>query len=128
MNRVSQPPIVESAKSSEPQGGGLKSVLLLSLLVLPGAGHVYLKYYARAAIFMLTSITLLWLLIDDAMHKADQISKMMVSGELALDVGAIMAALERASGLDPALLNQLSYGLLACWLLAAIDAWRLARR
>jgi hypothetical protein len=103
------------------------TALLLSVLVFPGAGHLYLKRRGRALLFIAPTVVALGYFLADAAKRAGEMADQIMTGSLGTDPVAIAAKLEQA-GPTPFLLNLAIYVMLACWIGATIDAWLLARR
>lgn len=101
--------------------------VLLSLLVFPGAGHLYLKHGLRAIAFLLPALLAVVYIFNQAMDEANRIVGQFAAGTTALDPAAITAQLEQSSG-NTTLANVASAVMLICWIGSAIDAWYLARR
>jgi hypothetical protein len=100
--------------------------VLLSLLVFPGAGHVYLKRGARGLLFIAPTLAAGWYVIHQAFEEATRIVDQITAGTMAMDPAAMAAQMEQSGG-NTLLANVASAVLLLCWLGAAIDAWMLAR-
>lgn len=100
--------------------------LLLSALVFPGAGHLYLKRRGRALVFIVPTVVALGYFLADAARRAGDMVDQIMAGSLGTDPVAIAAKLEQA-GPTPFLLNLAIYVMLACWIGATVDAWRLGR-
>jgi hypothetical protein len=103
------------------------TALLLSALVFPGAGHLYLKRRGRALLFIVPSIVAVVYFVTDAMQRAGDMADQIMSGSLGTDPVAIAARLEQAGPTSP-LVDVAMYVMLACWIGAAIDAWLLGRQ
>ena len=100
---------------------------LLSALVFPGIGHIYLKKTIRGAILASASFSALYYLVSSALEKAFEISEKIQQGEIALDVEAITRLVsEQSTNADGQLLNIASYTLVICWLIGIFDAYRIA--
>lgn len=101
---------------------------LLSALLFPGLGQMYLKRYARGLIPMVLILVSLGLWIVDATVRAlREIDKMQIQGGLIdPNVVASRAAAASASGewYSPLLLPMI----IVCWLLSVIDAYMLGKR
>jgi TM2 domain-containing membrane protein YozV len=99
---------------------------LLSALVFPGAGHLYLRRGRRACIFLLPTLAALFVLAGDIAQRASVLADQVMAGTLAPDPAAIAARLQTqggTSGLDIAC----SAVLVACWLGSIIDSVVIAR-
>ena len=101
---------------------------LLSALLFPGLGQMYLKRYVRGLIPMVLILAGLGLWIVDATVRAlREIDKMQIQGGLIdPNVVASRAAAASASGewYSPLLLPLI----VVCWLLSVIDAYMLGKR
>jgi hypothetical protein len=115
-------PIWKSAMSKS-----LKAAAL-SAFVFPGAGHLYLKRYIAAAVLATAAFASLYVLFSQALELAMQLSEQIQAGEVALDPSAIAELVSRqVAGSDTQQLTIASYGLLICWLLGIVDAFRVGR-
>ncbi|MDQ2823453.1 MAG: hypothetical protein M3Y65_24265 [Pseudomonadota bacterium] len=103
------------------------NALLLSVLVFPGAGHVYLKRTSRALVFVVPTLVATIYFGMDLFDRASAIANEIMSGAMELDPVA-MAARVQPAGPTPFLVSLSIYVIVACWIGAAIDAWLLARR
>lgn len=102
------------------------NALLLSVLVFPGAGHLYLKRRGRAMLFIVPSLAAVGYFTLDAIRRAGDMADQIMSGSLGTDPVAIAARLEQA-GPTSLMVNLAIYVMLACWIAAAVDAWLLGR-
>ena len=101
--------------------------LLLSALVFPGAGHLYLKRRARALLFIVPALLAVGYFIMDVTRRASDIVDQVLAGRIDADPFAIAARLEQA-GPTSFLVDLAMYVMLACWIGAALDAWLLGRK
>lgn len=101
-------------------------VTLLSLLVFPGVGHLALKKYVLALGFFASFAYLLLSLINEISDKIHPLYTQILSGKVAIELSAIRQALIEQGALENAHLTTLSYLLVAIWLVAAVDAYRIA--
>jgi hypothetical protein len=100
---------------------------LLSALLFPGLGQMYLKRYVRGLIPMVLVLAGLGLWVVDATVRAlRELDKMQIQGGL-IDPSAIAAraAASSASGewYSPLILPLI----VVCWLFSVIDAYRLGK-
>jgi hypothetical protein len=65
------------------------TAVLLSALVLPGAGHLYLKHFPRGLALIAISLACLWVFVDKAMQQASTVLEKLESEGGALDAGHI---------------------------------------
>lgn len=103
------------------------TALLLSALVFPGAGHLYLKRRTRALAFAMPTLVATVYFIVDATKRANDMVGQVMSGSLGTDPVAIAARLEQ-SGPTSFLVDLATYVMLACWIGAMVDAWLLGRK
>lgn len=98
---------------------------LLSALVFPGAGHLYLKRNGRALLFLLPTALAAAVFISHAFEQASAIADQILSGAMPTDPAAIAARLEQDGG-SP-LSTAAAAVMIVCWLCATVDAYLLAR-
>lgn len=102
--------------------------VLLSALVFPGAGHVYLKKYTTGLLLASVSFIAIYYLISNVIEKAFYISEKIQSGDIKLDIAAITESVSQESnGADIQLLNITTFAIIICWLIGIIDSYRVAR-
>ncbi|MDB5959470.1 MAG: hypothetical protein JWP59_764 [Massilia sp.] len=101
--------------------------VLLSLLVFPGAGHVYLKRRLRGLAFLAPALLAVLYIFNQALDEANKIVGQISSGAMPLDPAAMAAQIEQSGGNTTAA-NIASAVMLICWAGSALDAWWLARR
>lgn len=101
---------------------------LWSIFIFPGSGHFYLKKPLAGTLAAGMTIAALVVILAKMMERATQIADKIVTGEVPLDLAVITELVAKQSELDQSQgLEMASYGLLAIWILAAIDAYRLGR-
>jgi hypothetical protein len=104
------------------------NAVLLSALVLPGAGQIYLKRYRRGIALIANSLACLWVFVDSAMQQAAAVLQNLESGGGALDVGQLSdLANQTASGSGSTVATVATFVLVGCWLVGIIDAYRLGK-
>jgi hypothetical protein len=102
-------------------------VILLSLFVFPGLGHLFLKKYAVALAFIASGLYLLLSLINGIIDKSQQVVDSLLKGEIPLEIVAIRQALEEHGVLEEPQQVTVIYLFLFIWVLAAFDAYRIAK-
>jgi hypothetical protein len=100
---------------------------LISLLVFPGTGQLYLGRVRRALAFILPAAVCASLLLRYTVSLADDIVAKVESGAMPLDLATISNAIGAAADQGPAWVSLLGWVLLACWLGSAVDAWMVGR-
>lgn len=104
------------------------TAVLLSALVLPGAGHLYLKHYPRGIALIAISLACLWIFVDRAMQQASIILDQVASEGGAVDVGRLSGLVTQTSnGPDSLVVTAASLVLAGCWVIGVVDAYRIAR-
>jgi hypothetical protein len=102
--------------------------LLLSALVFPGAGHLFLKYYLRGAALMVLSLAGLAIIVVDAVQQALGIFDKLQNGTMPLDANAISGLLTNSASSFPGwVLNIASYGIVLCWIIGIFDSYRMGK-
>lgn len=103
--------------------------LLLSALVYPGVGHLYLKRHGRGAALMAMTTAGLAVIVVTMAAKAMVLWEKLQHGDLPPDAGAIMELLDQsAMGHAGLLLDVAGYAVLLCWLFGMVDAYRIGKR
>lgn len=101
---------------------------LLSLLVLPGAGHIFLKKYVAAVFFVGAAVVPLYILISYAIERALLISDKILRGEVQLDSYAILTMVrDQGVGHEVQMIEMATVVLIVVWLLAIADSYRVGR-
>ena len=101
---------------------------LLSALVYPGAGHLFLRRYPIAFAFIGAFSYLLISLIAPIYEVSQKVMLQISSGELALNLEAISQSVSLELAQQPQQYNWLSIALVMIWGFAAFDAYRLAKK
>jgi hypothetical protein len=102
--------------------------VLLSALVFPGTGHIYLKKYPIALAFICASAYLLFTLISLLNNIIQSIKLKINSGEIALNIDAITQAVSSHLAELPAQYSSVSYALLFIWCFSIADSYRLGKK
>lgn len=99
---------------------------LLSGLIFPGVGHMFLKQYLRGSILMLSALIALSVIVTKAIEQALTIVDRIHSGEIPVKAGAITDLVAKStSGAEGSILNIAALIVGACWLIGIIDSYRL---
>ena len=101
---------------------------LLSALVFPGAGQVYLKRRLRGLLFIVPALVAAGYFFRQVMASASLLVDQVMNGTLAPDPLLIAAELERQGGVSTPLMDVAAMVMLACWIASIADAWLLGRR
>ncbi|MBI1285889.1 MAG: hypothetical protein GC183_16415 [Thiobacillus sp.] len=104
------------------------NAVLLSALVLPGAGQLYLKHHGRGFALIGVSLACLWILVDRAMQLASTVLDQLTAEGGAVDPAHITELVAQASNAPASTLATIAtLGLAGCWLVGIVDAYRLGK-
>ena len=102
---------------------------LLSTLVFPGAGHLYLKKYALGLALIVIAMTALVYLVNDLLDTAQQISAGILNGEIRPDMESVTTrVISQQHGADHGARSLASAALLVCWLVGCFDSYRAGKQ
>jgi hypothetical protein len=101
------------------------SAALLSALVFPGAGHLFLRRPRRACLFIVPTLVAAFVYFGDMATRVSSMVDQVLAGRVAPDPAAIAARLD-AQGAAP-LVTLCGFVLLACWVGSIIDSFVVAR-
>ncbi len=100
---------------------------LLSALVFPGTGHLYLKKTRSGVALIVASCIAFYYLMVDLYRQAILLSEQIVSGAVPADIASVSALVtQHYSGSDGQLHIALLI-LLALWIIGMLDCYRLGR-
>jgi hypothetical protein len=104
-------------------------VILLSALVLPGAGHFLLKRYLAGMVLAGTALVCFYFIISEILQRALEISDKIQRGEIQPDVTAISDLLSHQPVSDNAHLINIAWTILIItWLTGIVDSYRVAQK
>jgi TM2 domain-containing membrane protein YozV len=106
---------------------GVKAALL-SGLVFPGSGQIYLKRYGRGLFFMV--LVLLGLIIVAAIAAVD-VMEGMAAGQIeggAIDMNALANLVAASLAHSGAYVNVILIFIACCWIYSVIDAYRIGKK
>jgi len=99
--------------------------ILLSALVFPGAGHLFLKKYITGTVLVCASFAALYLIVADILERALAIVEKIERGEISPDVATIAELLSRQPmGNESSLLDAALPVLVICWVVGITDSYR----
>lgn len=99
---------------------------LLSGLIFPGAGHMFLKQYLRGSVLILAALIATTVIVTAVVQQALAIVDRINSGEIAIETGAIADMVSSSTNAaDSPMTNISMLVLVACWLIGIIDSYRL---
>lgn len=101
---------------------------LLSALVVPGAGHIYLKKYIAGVVLLGAAIIPIYYLVTTAITRALEITDKIQSGEVPLDVAAITELVaKQATGSEAQMQTIATTVFIISWLIGIIHSYRVGR-
>lgn len=101
---------------------------LLSALVVPGAGHIYLKKYIAGVVLLGVAIIPIYYLVTTAITRALEITDKIQSGEVPLDVAAITELVaKQATGSEAQMQTIATTVFIISWLIGIIHSYRVGR-
>jgi hypothetical protein len=102
---------------------------LLSGLVFPGLGHIYLREFFRGAVLVVLSLAALAAVFTIAYQNALLVVDQVVSGNVSMEADAIARAVSDSTSAADRLAENAAYVVLAaCWLAGILDSYRLGSR
>lgn len=100
---------------------------LLSGLVFPGTGHLYLGRHVRGILLVAAAAALLYYIVSVAVDIAYGVVGTIESGETPLDAVSISQMVSSRSQEHEGAMNLASYALLAVWVVGIADSYREGR-
>ena len=102
---------------------------LLSGLLFPGLGQVFLKHYKRGIALMLTVLVSLLVIVVEAVQKAFTILEKIESEGGTIDMNSISNAATQASTTSGSLIFSFALLLIIfCWIIGVVDAYRIGKK
>lgn len=102
---------------------------LMSALLFPGIGHIYLKKNLIGVGLIIVSISAIYVFITRAMEKAFEITDQLLMGNIPMDVAEITELVEKqTTGLEAQSLDMATAVIIICWLFGIIDSYRVGSR
>lgn len=97
--------------------------MLLSALVFPGAGQMFLGRYLRACVFLVPALCAVVYFAGEVLEPVMAIALQVQNGTMALDPVAIEARLHQDGLVVSPLVNVAALMMVVVWIGAAVDAW-----
>jgi len=104
------------------------SAALLSALVFPGVGQLYLKRRRRGWLFVLVALVAVLVFMAPIMELVMRISDEIASGKLPYDPIAIAMRLEDGRQPSTPLQSVAPLVMVVSWIASTVDAWLLGRK
>lgn len=103
--------------------------VLLSALIYPGIGHVFLKKYVAGCILASIFSVPVFLVVSEVITKTNKVIEEIEKGNIPLDTAAITEALSNVmSSADIQSLNTQVYVMMVVWIIAIVDAYRVGKK
>jgi len=102
--------------------------VLLSALVFPGTGHLYLKKHLFGTLLISSALIALYYLVTMMVEKAQHIVELILSGEVRPDIASVTELVTKSpTGSEGQLLNIATAVLIIAWLVGIFDSYRVGR-
>jgi len=101
--------------------------VLLSGLVFPGIGHMYLKRYVHGIILSVGAASAVYFIVSVVVNTAHEVVEKIQSGGVPLDLGTITDLVSQQSSLSEQSTNIAMIALVACWVIGIADSYRQGR-
>jgi hypothetical protein len=103
--------------------------VLLSALVFPGAGHLFLKKYLRGAALLILALTGIIAIMVTSVQRAIAIVEKIQNGDVPLEMQALSELVSKSSSRPEGLLvNIASLVVLLCWIIGIVDSYRIGQK
>src|SRR5215467_7742666 len=100
---------------------------LLSGLVFPGVGHLYLRRWLRGLLLAAAAAAVSWFLVSVAVNSAMDIAGKIEGGDVPANAEAISAMVSKASQDNERSTDIATTILLALWAIGIVDSYREGR-
>jgi hypothetical protein len=100
---------------------------LLSGLVFPGVGHLYLRRYLRGVLIAAAAAALSYFMISVALNSAFDIAGKIQSGDVPLNVESISELVSRESQGNEDSTDIAAMALFVLWIIGIVDSYREGR-
>lgn len=101
---------------------------LLSFCIFPGAGHIYLKKYLSASLFIGTAGISLFFIIAETLAIVRQVSEKILNEGAELGYATIAEQITRHDLSDWQSIDVASSLLVIIWLVAIVDTYRIGQK
>jgi hypothetical protein len=101
--------------------------VLISGLVFPGLGHLYLRSYVAGLVLLCLAAGSIYVIAETIIDTAYDIAGEIEGGGMAMDSSSISQLVEQRSQQTEQSTNLAVWVLLACWVIGIIDSYRVGR-
>jgi TM2 domain-containing membrane protein YozV len=98
---------------------------LISALVFPGAGHLYLKRYAMGALLTVVSVITLYILVSTAIAVALKVIDKLVTSNIPPDLNSVMNLVSPQAHSTELSTSVATTVLFVAWIIGIVDSYRL---
>jgi hypothetical protein len=96
---------------------------LLSGLIFPGIGHMFLKQYLRGSVLMLSALAAMSVIVTEAINQALTIVDRINSGEIAVTTGSITELASMTNGgAEDSILSIAVVVVTGVWIICIVDS------
>ena len=101
---------------------------LLSALVFPGSGHIYLKRYIPGGVLIAAALAATYHIVSIAVQNALSIVEQIQRGEVSAEAISITElATQQSSASESQSIELATIVLILCWIIGIVDAYRLGQ-
>lgn len=105
-----------------------EKAILLSILVFPGSGHLFLKRYVLGSLLIIVALISSYFVISEMIISALDLADKIKRGEVPPDIFLIKELLlKKASGGEFQLINMSVNVLICVWLIGILDSFRIVK-
>tara|TARA_B110000495_G_scaffold168561_1_gene155546 strand:- start:149 stop:502 length:354 start_codon:yes stop_codon:yes gene_type:complete len=101
---------------------------LLSALIIPGAGHFFLKRTLSGVVLAGVAVVALYVLVSSVVERALELVNKIQRGEVSPDIAAMTElVIKQPMGAEAQAINIATLTLMVVWLVAVVDSYRVGR-
>jgi hypothetical protein len=100
---------------------------LLSGLVFPGVGHLYLRRYLRGVLLVAGAAALSYFIVSVAVDSAFDIAGKIQNGDVPMNAESISGLVSQASRASESSTDIATWALFALWVVGIVDSYREGR-
>jgi len=100
---------------------------LLSALVFPGIGHIYLKRHVHGMVLFAGAASAIYYVVSVAVNTAFEVAEKIQSGDVPLDMDTITGLVSQQSAGSEQSADFAMIALIACWVVGIVDSYRQGR-
>jgi len=105
----------------------LTKATLLSMLVFPGVGHLYLKKYVLGMLLSIGAATATYFIVSSAVQTALEVAEKIQGGSIPMEVGTITELVSQKSSAGESSTNNALIALFTFWVIGILDSFRVGR-